>query len=126
MKGSKLYDCKKNCSELSKCCHNTKNRCIEKMCDVDKKECKEMASLLQCMMIMECLCNYICTCCCELECISDTCFKELCEKCTMLSECCNSVKKCSSKACCDYLNCDKIIQCCNKCKQKSKSKSKKK
>ena len=38
MKGQAVYDCKAKCEELGKCCHNTKNRCIEKMCQVEKEE----------------------------------------------------------------------------------------
>ena len=48
-------------------CHNTKNRVIEKMCEVEKNKCKKMAKMLKCLMVCEYLCSYICTCCCEAE-----------------------------------------------------------
>ena len=56
MKGQAVYDCKAKCEELGKCCHNTKNRCIEKMCQVEKEECKKMGLFLKCLMVCECLC----------------------------------------------------------------------
>ena len=132
MKGQKVYECKAKCEELSKCCHNTKNRCIEKMCEVEKAECKKMGNFLQCLMVCECLCCYICTCCCEHEEVSSACLSELCGKCDKLMGCCKGMKECLSKDMCDYLNCDKIHKCCHDCKcmksgsKGSKKKSKKK
>ena len=78
MKGKKVYECKTRCEELGKCCHNTKNRVIEKMCEVDKDKCKKMGKFLKCLLVCECLCSYICTCCCEHEEVSGPCFSELC------------------------------------------------
>lgn len=132
MKGQKVYECKAKCEELSKCCHNTKNRCIEKMCEVEKAECKKMGQFLKCLMVCECLCCYICTCCCEHEEVSSACLSELCGKCDKLMGCCKGLKECLSKDMCDYLNCDKIHKCCHECKgmksgsKGSKKKSKKK
>ena len=126
IKGKAVHECKKKCQELSKCCHNTINRCIEKMCEVDKKECKEIANCLKCMMVCECLCCYICKCCCEMEEISGSCMSELCGKCDKLTKCCHSLKKCLSKEMCDYLRCDDMIKCCHECKSMNKKKTKKK
>ena len=51
MKGKSVYDCKSKCEELGKCCHNTKNRCIEKMCEVEKSKCVKMAKYLKCLIL---------------------------------------------------------------------------
>ena len=126
MKGQAVYDCKAKCEELGKCCHNTKNRCIEKMCQVEKEECKKMGNFLKCLMVCECLCCYICTCCCEHEEVTMPCFSELCGKCDKLMGCCKSLKGCLSKDMCDYLNCDKLMTCCCACKGVGKGKSKSK
>ena len=128
MKGAKVYEAKSKCDELGKCCHNTKNRVIEKMCEVKKDECKKLAKMLKCLMVCECLCSYICTCCCEAEEITGSCLSELNGKCEKLMVCCKSLKDCLSKDMCDYLNCDKIMKCCGTCKSlcKSGKKSKKK
>ena len=126
MKGQAVYDCKAKCEALASCCHNTKNRCIEKMCEVDKSECKKMAQFLKCLMVCECLCSYICTCCCEMEEVSEPCLKELCGKCDKLLCCCKDLKDCLPPEMCEYLNCDKLMGCCNDCKSSGKSKSKSK
>ena len=126
VKGKGVYDCKKKCEALGKCCHNTKNRVIEKMCEVDKKECKEMGKYLKCVMVCECLCSYICTCCCEMEEVSGACMGELCGKCDKLMKCCQTLQKCLSKEMCDYLRCDEMMKCCQECKSMNKKKTKKK
>ena len=126
MKGQAVYDCKAKCEALASCCHNTKNRCIEKMCEVDKSECKKMAQFLKCLMVCECLCSYICTCCCEMEEVSDPCLRELCGKCDKLLGCCKDLKGCLPAEMCEYLNCDKLMGCCCACKSSGKSKSKSK
>jgi hypothetical protein len=128
MKGQKVYECKEKCEELGKCCHNTKNRCIEKMCEVEKEECKKMGKFLKCLMVCECLCSYICTCCCEMEEISEACLNELCSKCDKLMGCCKGLDECLSKDMCSYLNCDTLMKCCQSCKgmKKGSKKSKKK
>ena len=101
MKGQAVYDCKAKCEELGGGCHNTKNRCIEKMCEVDKTQCKKMAKFLKCLMVCECLCSYICTCCCEMEEVSEPCLKELCGKCDKLLSCCKDLKGCLAEYECD-------------------------
>jgi hypothetical protein len=126
MKGQAVYDCKAKCEALASCCHNTKNRCIEKMCEVDKSECKKMAQFLKCLMVCECLCSYICTCCCEMEEVSGSCLTELCGKCDKLLGCCKDLKGCLPNDMCEYLNCDKLMGCCCACKSSGKSKSKSK
>ena len=133
MKGQAVYDCKAHCEALGSCCHNTKNRCIEKMCKDNKSDCKKIAKYLQCLMVCECLCSYVCMCCCEMEEVSDSCLTELCGKCDKLLHCCKDLKGCLPKDMCDYLNCDKLMGCSNDCKKskgskgsKNKKKSKKK
>lgn len=126
MRGKQVYECKARCEELGKYCHNTKNRCIEKMCEVDKDKCKKMGKFIKCLMVCECLCNYICTCCCEHEEVSGPCFSELCGKCDKLMNCCKSLKDCLPKDMCEYLNCDKMMKCCSSCKGLKQSKKTKK
>ena len=122
MKGKGVYTCKSKCEDLGKCCHNTKNRCIEKMCEVDKEECKKMGTFLKCLMVCECLCSYICTCCCEMEEVSSSCLSELHGKCDKLSDCCKKLKVCLSKDMCGYLNCDKLMKYCSDCKSMKQNK----
>ena len=126
MKGQKVYECKAKCEELQKCCRDTKNRCIEKMCEVEKEECKKMAKFMKCLIVCECLCCYICTCCCEMEEVSGPCLSELWGKCDIMVGCCKSLKACLDKDMCDYLNCDKLMSCCKSCKSMKSSGSKSK
>jgi hypothetical protein len=126
VKGAKVYEYKAKCEQLGKHCHNTKNRCIEKMCEVEKDECKKMGKFLKCLMVCECLCCYICTCCCEHEEITSSCLSELNTKCDKLMSCCKTLQGCLSKDMCSYLNCDSLLKCCQDCKSGKKSKSKRK
>ena len=126
VKGQKVYECKAKCEQLGNHCHNTKNRVIEKMCEVEKDECKKMGNFLKCLMVCECLCCYICTCCCEHEEVSVPCISELNGKCDSLMSCCKILKGCLSKDMCSYLNCDTLIKCCSDSKNTTKhNKSKK-
>ena len=121
-----LGKCKSLCTELGKHCHNTKNRVIEKMCLCDKKDCKILADFLQCLMVIECLCNYICLCCCEQEVVTPSILTELSVKCTKISHCIGKITNTFDKEMCSYLRCSEIKKLCGDCKKlKSTKKSKK-
>ena len=77
MKGKQLYDMKSMCNELCSMCHNTKNRVIEKMCECEKDKCVLLGKYMKCLLTMEQLCQYICTCCCEEEAISSNTMAEM-------------------------------------------------
>ena len=47
-----LYKCKSVCENLGKCCHNTKNRVIEKMIDANKEDSKVLGEYLKQMMVL--------------------------------------------------------------------------
>lgn len=117
-----LHKCKSVCENLGKCCHNTKNRIIEKMIDASASDSKVLASYLKCMMCLEILCNYICTCCCEAEKLSKSILSELRSKCNDIVKICNKI--CSTMDCDEYLNCKKMIDLCNSCKSPKRTKSK--
>ena len=108
MKNEMIYECKRMCKELGDTCHNTKNRVIEKMCVCEKKNCKMLADYLQCLMVLECLCNYICLCACEHETITQSIATELAVKCTKIMGCIDKLMKAFDDEHCDYLNCPKI------------------
>ena len=127
MKGSKLYECKEHCSYLCKLCHNTKNRALEKMCECDKKDCKDLKIFMQCLMTIEGLCNYINICCCEQEELSKSIIDELSSKCNKLTTISDKLLKNLTSEHCEYLNCEKIKEACKVVKKlKTKSKTKKK
>ena len=115
-----LYKCKNVCEELGKCCHNTKNRIIEKMIDSDRSDSKVLGEYLKQMMCLESLCGYICTCCCEAEKLTKNIQSELRTKCSEIVKVCNKI--CSTMDCDDYLNCKKMIELCNSCKSGKKTK----
>ena len=118
-----LGKCKALCSELGKHCHNTKNRVIEKMCLCDKKDCKILAVFLQCLMVIECLCNYICLCCCEQEVVTPSILTELSVKCTKISHCIGKITDTFDKQVCSYLRCSEIKKLCGDCKKLKSKKS---
>jgi hypothetical protein len=115
--------CKALCSELGKHCHNTKNRVIEKMCLCDKKDCKILAVFLQCLMVIECLCSYICLCCCEQEVVTPSILTELNVKCTKISHCIGKITSTFDKQMCSYLRCSEIKKLCGDCKALKSKKS---
>ena len=119
-----IYECKNQCKKLGDFCHNTKNRVMEKMCVCEKKDCKALKSYLQCLMTVECLCSYICLCCCEQESISGHALGELYTKCCSMISIIAKVEKSLNKEHCSYLNCKGIKDQCNICKCFKKSKKK--
>ena len=127
MEGEKLYAFKPMCNELGMTCHNTKNRVIEKMCVCEKKQVIELAKYLKCLMTIEKLCEYLCTCCCEMENITPSGLTELKVRCKTVMSCCKGLKNSLKQSDYEYINCEKILSLCNKVnKDKSKSKTKSK
>ncbi len=114
------------CNGLKDCCHNTKNRVIEKMCDCEKEKCKYLADYLKSLMVIEQLCNYICLCCCEHENISSSILSELKTKCNQLLKETKLVEKYLTKEQCDYIRCSEIKKYCSECKNFKNTKTKKK
>lgn len=125
VKGNKVYEYKSNCQNLGNGCHNTKNRVIEKMCEVDNAKCKKMGTFLKCLLVCECLCCYIGTCCCEMEEISGPCMNELHSKCDKLIGCCKDLQSCLPDDMCEYLNCGTLMDYCHICKGGSHNKNSK-
>ncbi len=121
-----LYDCKSLCNKLGDCCHNTKNRVIEKMCECEKEHSKPLANYLQSLMILESLCNYICTCCCEHESLSVSILSELNSKCTVLSNQSDKLIKHLTKEQCNYIRCNELKKMCSDCRKFKKKKTHKK
>ena len=64
-------------------------------------------------MKMECYCDYIGVCCCEIEKLSHHCVSELYHCCGELIKCCTNVSKHFDNH--DYLNCSKIESLCRNC-----------
>ena len=122
MNGTALYGFKSLCNELGMTCHNTKNRVIEKMTMCDKDQVKKLAKYLKCLMTIEKLCEYLCTCCCEMESITPSGLSELKNKCKTIMTCCNDLKKSLKSEDYKYINCDKILGFCNKVNKSKKSK----
>tara|TARA_X000000950_G_C13516001_1_gene497677 strand:+ start:265 stop:624 length:360 start_codon:yes stop_codon:yes gene_type:complete len=115
-----LHKCKSVCENLEKCCHNTKNRVIEKMIEANIQDSRVLSEYLKHMMCLESLCGYICTCCCEAEKLSKSIQQELRTKCADIVKVCNKI--CSTMDCEEYLNCKKMIELCNSCKTGKKTK----
>ena len=126
MQGQKLYSTKSICQEFGNSCHNTKNRVIEKMAMYSNEENKELGKYLKCLMTMEKLCEYICTCCCEMENLSSSIISELKQRCKTLMVCCEKLMKHLEKECYEYINCGKMLKFCKMAIKLNVSKSKKK
>ena len=127
MQGQKLYSTKVICNEFGLSCHNTKNRVIEKMGCYDSKELNKMlGKYLKCLMTMEKLCEYICTCCCEMENLTSSIISEIKQRCRTLMGCCEKIKPNMDKNCFEYINCGKMMKFCMVIMKLKGSKSKKK
>ena len=126
MQGQKLYSTKSMCQEFGNSCHNTKNRVIEKMAMYSNEENKALGEYLKCLMTMEKLCEYICTCCCEMENLTSSIISELKQRCKTIDQCCDILKKHLHKDCYNYINCDKMKKFCKMCIKLNTRKSKKK
>ena len=122
MNGTAVYGFKSLCNELGMTCHNTKNRVIEKMCDYDKNISEKLAKYLKCLMTIEKLCEYLCTCCCEMENITPSGLSELKNKCKTIMSCCKDLQKSLKSEDYKYINCTKVIEFCNKVNKSKKSK----
>lgn len=118
-----LNKCKNICESLGKCSHNTKNRIIEKMVLAEKKQREMLADYLKKIIVIESLCNYICTCCCEAEHLTRNISQELKSKCQEIVKLCNKISSSTDFA--EYINCSKMIQLCNSCSTSPKKTKKK-
>lgn len=121
-----IYKCKSDCNKLKDCCHNTKNRVIEKMSQCDKELCALLGKYLKKLMVMDNLCNYICTCCCEDEKMSSHIKSELMMQCNELINLCNMLHKHLQVKDYNYLNCNKVLTMCNTCKRNNNKRTKSK
>ena len=127
MQGQKLYSTKSMCHEFGTSCHNTKNRVIEKMAHYECSEKRMMlGKYLNCLMTMEKLCEYICTCCCEMENLTASIISEMKQRCSTLKKCCENLMKHMDSECYKYINCDKMLKFCKMVMKLNTSKSKKK
>jgi hypothetical protein len=124
MEGAKLYSFKSVCGDLGNVCHNTKNRVIEKMCVCEKKQVEKLAKYLKCLMTIEKLCEYLCTCCCEMENITSSGLSELKNRCKTIHNCCKDLQKSLKPEDFKYINCNTIMKSCDKINNVKKSKSK--
>ena len=122
MNGTAVYGFKSLCNELGMTCHNTKNRVIEKMTMCDKDQVKKLAKYLKCLMTIEKLCEYLCTCCCEMESITPSGLSELKNKCKTIMSCCKDLQKSLKPEDFKYINCTKVMEFCNKVNKSKKSK----
>ena len=95
------------------------------MTEANKKDCKSLGNYLQCLMVIESLCSYICVCCCEHESLSPSIISELKNKCKDLIKKCNIIKNNLDKDTCEYIMCNEITSFCEKCINIKKDKSKK-
>ena len=126
MQGQKLYSTKSMCHEFGLSCHNTKNRVIEKMAHYECSEKRMMlGKYLKCLMTMEKLCEYICTCCCEMENLTASIISELKQRCSTLKKCCENLMKHMDSECYKYINCDRMLKFCKMVMKLNSSKSKK-
>jgi len=127
MQGQKLYSTKSMFHEFGLSCHNTKNRVIEKMGYYDATDVRMMlGKYLKCLMTLEKLCEYMCTCCCEMENLTASIISELKQRCSTLMRCCENLIKNMSLDCHRYINCEKMLKFCKMCMKLKTGKSKKK
>jgi len=108
-----LYTFSKECSELQHSCYKNVNRILEKMTQYPEC-CSDLELYTKQCLVMSKLCDYLCNCCCNAECISSHSLKELKSKCKNIKKSCNMISKKLPKECSVYIRCDSIPKLCNK------------
>ena len=74
-------------------------------------------------MVIECLCSYICLCCCEQEVVTPSILTELSVKCTKISHCIGKITDTFDQQMCSYFRCSEIKKLCGDCKALKSKKS---
>tara|TARA_Y100001958_G_C21205457_1_gene531609 strand:+ start:796 stop:1158 length:363 start_codon:yes stop_codon:yes gene_type:complete len=109
------YKFRESCEVVNKLCHTTMNRIISCM-NKHHNHCELLGEYLKACIVMEKLCNYCCTTCCNTENgISKYILKEVNEKCNKIIFCCKKINKVKMpKKDIKEIRCDKLMVVCNK------------
>ena len=120
IKGKGVYSIKSDCVDLGNICCFTQNRVIEKMgCCPD--ECREhLGHYLKSLILIDSLCKYISSCCCNMDAVSTHMVRELqCRK-DKLMTCVKNIEKVCDKETLKYFKVDKVKMMCKACDKYSK------
>jgi hypothetical protein len=107
------YKFKKNCKIVDELCHNTLNRIVTHM-EKYHDHCKELGDYVKLCVVIEKLCNYCCTICCNDTGLTDHSLKECKLKCNSMIKCCKTLNKTKiSKTDLKHIRCEEMIKACN-------------
>ena len=113
IKGNGLYSFSEDCGHLQHDCSKNVNRILEKM--VQHHDCCDLLERFtkECMVLSK-FCEYLCHSCCNSECISSHCLKELKSKAKQIKKTCAQIMKKMPKNDCMYIRCHTIPKLCDK------------
>jgi len=113
MKEEKVYEFKKYSKMVEDLCHNTLNRIIDQM-NKNPEHCKKLGEYVKLCIIVEKLCNYSCSICCNCN-ITKHLLNECKVKCSLMVKCCSEIEKIKiSKKDKDHISCGKMSKICKK------------
>ena len=106
------YKFKIACKNIDDLCHTSLNRIVEHM-NKYHNHSKELGDYVKLCVIVEKLCNYCCSICCNCN-ISKHLLNECKLKCSLMVKCCAEINKTKmSKKDLKYIRCDEMIKACN-------------
>ena len=108
-----LYSLREECTEISLSCHKNVNRIIELM-SKDTKNAKLLGEYTKACIVLEKLCEYISSCCCNADNVSRHIMSEYSHRCSHMSNLCKKIKQYLTKDDAEYIRCDKMVKLCNR------------
>ena len=107
------YKFRESCEVVDKLCHTTINRIVSCM-NKHPNNCELLGDYLKICIVMEKLCNYCCTTCCNSnEGLSKYILKEVNDKCNIIILCCKNINKTKiPKKDVKEIRCDKLTKAC--------------
>ena len=123
MEGKKLYPLREDCTELQLCCHKNINRVIEMMSHYPKHS-KVLGKYAKLCIVLEKLCEYICSCCCNTDNVSNNILSEHKSKCNQMIAVCKKINSFIDRDDGKYIRCNDMIKLCSKyTKKRSRKRS---
>ena len=118
-----LYSLRDECTELANYCHKNINRIIELM-GKHPNNAKLLGEYTKLNIVLEKLCSYISSCCCNADHVSKYIINEYASQCKQMVKLCIQLKQYLNRDDSDYIRCDKMVKICSNKYIKNKSNKK--
>ena len=113
MKDKKLHQFREKVTDIQIMCHKNLNRVIELMVKYEDKDLKfNLGRLAKLNVLLEKLCEYCASSCCNSDSVSEYAHMELELKCSQIVEVCKNLKKLLPKDKHEYIRCEQFVKIC--------------